>query len=55
MHCATGVVLALNTRLPVPAYGDYSLDLIQDDRPVRTITLTTAASQAVAPGAPGDA
>ena len=41
--------------LPRPAYGDYSLDLILDDRPVKTITLTTAASQTAAPGAPGDA
>jgi len=49
------VVLALNTRLPIPAYGDYSLDLILDDSTVKTITLTTAASQIATPGAPGDA
>jgi len=49
------VVLALNTRLPIPAYGDYSLDLILDDSTVKTITLTTAASQVATPGAPGDA
>lgn len=49
-----GVVLALNTLLPVPAFGDYSLDLILDDRPEKTITLTTASSL-VAPGEAGDA
>ena len=49
-----GVVLALNTRLPVPVYGDYSLDFILDDRPVKTITLTAVASLPAAPGAPGD-
>ena len=49
------VVLALNTRLPVPEYGDYSLDLILDDRPVKTITLTVASSQTPAPDTQGDA
>jgi hypothetical protein len=49
------VVLALNTRLPIPAHGVYSLDLILDDRPVKTITLTTAPIPSAAPGAPGDA
>lgn len=49
------VVLALNTRLPVPDYGDYSLDLILDDQSAKTITLTVAASQSAAPGTPGDA
>ena len=49
------VVLALNTRLPVPEYGDYSLDLILDDRPVKSITLTMATSQTAAPDTQGDA
>jgi hypothetical protein len=49
-----GVVLALNTLLPVPAFGDYSLDLILDDHPEKTITLTTAPSL-VASGEAGDA
>jgi len=49
------VVLALNTRLPIPAYGDYSLDLVLDNQSVKTINLTTAASPTAAPGAPGDA
>ncbi|MGH3119550.1 MAG: DUF6941 family protein [Streptosporangiaceae bacterium] len=49
------VVLALNTRLPVPGYGDYSLDLVLDDQPVKTISLAMAASQTAAPDAPGDA
>jgi hypothetical protein len=49
------VVLALNTRLPIPAYGNYSLDLILDDRSMKTITLTAVASSTTAPGEPGDA
>jgi hypothetical protein len=49
------VVLALNTRLPIPDYGDYSLDFILDDSPVKTIILTAVAGLAAAPGSPGDA
>ena len=48
------VVLAVNTRLPIPAYGDYSLDFVLDEHRMKTITLTVA-RLAPAPGAPGDA
>lgn len=49
------VVLALNTRLPIPEQGDYSLDLVLDDRPVKSITLTVSVNQSAVPEVPGDA
>ena len=50
-----GVLLALNTRLPISDQGDYSLDLILDDESAKTITLTVRAQQSAGPEAPGDA
>lgn len=35
-----GVPMAFNLMLPVPAYGDYSLELIVDGEPKKSITLT---------------
>lgn len=49
------VVLPLNARLPIPDYGDYSLEFILDDQPLKTIILTVVAGQATAPGGRGDA
>jgi hypothetical protein len=49
-----GLLLALNMQLPVPAFGDYSLDLILEDRQEKTITFTTV-PVLVAPGEAGDA
>jgi hypothetical protein len=39
-----GVPLALTLPMPMPAYGDYSLELFMDDQtdPVKSITLTIA-------------
>jgi hypothetical protein len=51
-----GVLLAFNLALPVPAYGDFSLELFVDDNeePVKSITLTAADPRSL-PGAPGHA
>jgi hypothetical protein len=39
-----GVPMAFNLSLPIPAYGDYSLELVIDDKPVKSITLTAVSS-----------
>jgi hypothetical protein len=51
-----GLPVAFNLPLPVPAYGDYSLDLFIDDKAeaVKSITLT-ATPPPTSPGAAGDA
>jgi uncharacterized protein DUF6941 len=49
-----GVPVAFNLILPVPAYGDYSLELIIDERPMKSITLTAVDPRDL-PGAPGHA
>lgn len=47
-----GIALALNLMLPVPKYGDYSLELLVDGEPKKSITLTAVQQ---GPAAPGDA
>ena len=51
-----GVPVAFNLPIPMPAYGDYSLELFMDDnpKPLKSITLTVAPSPAL-PDAPGHA
>jgi hypothetical protein len=51
-----GVPMAFNLQLPVPAYGDYSLELFIDEheQAVKSITLTVVPPPAP-PGAPGHA
>jgi hypothetical protein len=48
-----GVVMAFNLMLPIPSYGDYSLELVVDGEPKKSITL--AALQLETPGEPGHA
>ena len=48
-----GVPVAFNLMLPVPALGDYSLDLFIDGELKKSITLT--AMQLASPGVDGDA
>jgi Family of unknown function (DUF6941) len=49
-----GVPMAFNLMLPVPAHGDYSLELLVDGEPKKSITLTIADPHNL-PGAPGHA
>ncbi|WP_433351717.1 DUF6941 family protein [Microtetraspora malaysiensis] len=39
VHWKTGVIMALPTMLPLPQYGDYSLELTLNDEPVKSIDL----------------
>jgi hypothetical protein len=48
-----GIAVAFNLMLPVPTLGDYSLELLVDGEPKKSITLT--AVQLEAPAAPGHA
>jgi hypothetical protein len=48
-----GIPVAFNLMLPIPGYGDYSLELFVDGEPKKSITL--AAVQLEVPGAPGHA
>jgi hypothetical protein len=48
-----GVPVAFNLMLPIPTYGDYSLELLVDDQSMKSITLT--AVQLPSPAAPGHA
>jgi hypothetical protein len=49
-----GVPMAFNLLLPVPDYGDYSLDLAVDGEPVKSITLTVVQAPEI-PGLSGHA
>jgi hypothetical protein len=49
-----GIPLAFNLMLPVPAHGDYSLELVVDGEPKKSITLT-AVDPLSLPDAPGHA
>jgi hypothetical protein len=49
-----GIAMAFNLLLPVPAYGDYSLELLVDGEPKKSISLTIADPRSL-PGAPGNA
>jgi Family of unknown function (DUF6941) len=49
-----GVPIAFNLMLPIPAYGDYSLELFVDGHQQKSITLTAAPAPEL-PGAPGHA
>ncbi len=49
-----GVPVAFNLMLPVPVYGDYSLELIIDGQPMKSITLTAVDPRNM-PGALGHA
>jgi uncharacterized protein (UPF0212 family) len=51
---AFGIPIAFNLMLPMPAYGDYSLELAVDGEPMKSITLTIA-PQAALPGPSGHA
>jgi hypothetical protein len=46
-HWKTGVGMALRILLPVPSYGDYSLELLIDDEPVKSIDLRAMPQEAV--------
>jgi hypothetical protein len=48
-----GIPVAFNLMLPIPNYGDYSLELIVDGDSAKSITLT--AVQLETPAAPGNA
>ncbi len=51
-----GILLAFNLALPVPAYGDYSLELfVNDDEEAKKSITLTAADPRNLPGTPGHA
>jgi hypothetical protein len=49
-----GVPMAFNLMLPVPAHGDYSLELVVDGAPKKSITLTVVDPRSLS-DAPGHA
>jgi hypothetical protein len=49
-----GIPFAFNLMLPIPAYGDYSLELVVNGEPRKSITLTAAPPPAI-PGPSGHA